>query len=102
MITEKTALGILAFVSIVAAVGLFSFQESSMTADAAAYSFITSGYADTGEPPNKNFDIRGEVPRMCRDSFDCIDGYECKTTRVVTQYFEGKQVEYQKICVPLQ
>lgn len=107
MVKEETALGILAFVSVIAAVGLFVLQDADTTVSgqAASYYFLTSGRADTGEPPNKNVDVRGEVPVMCRDAFDCAEGYDCKTVRVEVEYFHTQpktQTEYQKRCVKIE
>ena len=106
MFNEKTALGILAVVSVFAAVGMFVLQDAdtSIQGQAASYYFLTSGRADTGEPPNKNVDVRGEVPHQCKTPSDCPEGYDCQTVKVDVKYFNTypkAQTEYQKRCVPL-
>jgi len=107
MFTEKQALCILSIVSIFAALGMFMLQDADTTVSgqASSYYFLTSGRADTGELPNKNVDVRGEVPIQCRDSFDCPEEYDCKTVQAEVKYFNTApktQTEYQKRCVKLE
>ena len=102
MFTEKTALGILAIVSIIAAGGLFALQDAdtSVNAQASSYYFLTRGDAQS-MPPNKNVDVRGEVPIQCQMPADCPESYDCKTTKVTVKYFNYEQEEYQKRCVKI-
>ncbi|MBI4141965.1 hypothetical protein HY484_03515 [Candidatus Woesearchaeota archaeon] len=106
MFSEKNALGILAVVSIFAAVGMFMLQDAdtSIEGQAASYYFLTSGRADTGERPNKYVDVRGEVPYQCTKPADCPEGYDCRNVKVTVQKFNSfpiGQEEYQKRCVQL-
>lgn len=100
---EQTALGILAFVSVFAAAGMFLLQDAdtSIEGQAAAYQFFTSGDAQS-IPPNHVFNIRNPMPIQCSDAFDCPEGYDCQVTKVDVKYFNTVQTEYQKRCVALE
>lgn len=107
MFTEKNALGILALVSVFAALGMFVLQDAdtSIEAQAASYYFLTSGRADTGERPNKYVDVREEIPYQCKTPSDCPEGYDCKNIKIKVQKFNSfpiGQEEYQKRCVTLE
>ena len=103
MSTEKNALAILAIVSIIAAGGLFALQDAdtSVNAQAVSYYFLTSGDAQS-TPPNKNVDVRREVPTQCQTPTDCPENYDCKTIKVNVNYFNHEQEEYQKRCVKIE
>ena len=104
MFSEKTAMGILALVSVFAAAGMFVLQDAdtSVSGQAASYYFYTSGDAQSGAPPNKFVDVRGEIPYMCRDAFDCAEGYDCRNTKVDVKYYDHVQTEYQNRCVKIE
>lgn len=100
MVSEKTALGILALVSIFAATGMFLLQDADTSVNAQAtarYYFLTSGDAQS-IPPNKIVDVRGDVPVQCQVPADCPEGYDCRNVKVDAQYFNFVQTEYQKRC----
>ena len=101
---EKTAMGILAVVSIFAAGGMFLLQDADTSVSAQAvssYYFLTSGDSQS-IPPNKMFDIRGYVPSQCQTPTDCPEGYDCKNVKFDQQYMWHKQEQYQKKCIAIE